>query len=217
MPPQDAWARLIKDAAPAVPVAGSALPPGLAAAMRHRVDTRPLSESLIAVGLQVEEDWRLDDCGSITIAYQVEAGQTDGYIVDEVDQRRITHATACRNLHLVERTDLCASCRTSTCGACPDAVRPCALCQGPTCGHCIATADRRCPACADLTKVKLLDRRRFDVSMTSGAAWYGESAFVQVTVRRRRGSWTIERQDHAGGMEEPLAGPAYDLFQSQYG
>ncbi len=217
MSPKDAWALLRTSARPTTPIAGAALPPALTASLRRRVDSRPVPEALIALGLHIEEDWNLGDRGSVTISYQLEAGRTDGYIVEAIERRRITHATACRNRHLVERTDLCASCRTPTCAACPDDVRPCALCHGSTCGHCITTADGRCPACAEMAKVKLLDRRRFHVPMTSGAAWYGESPFVQVTVRRRKDSWTIERRDHTGGGEEPLAGPAYDLFRAQYG
>ena len=69
----------------------------------------------------------------------------------------------------------------------------------------MASADGRCVACAQLRKVKLLDRRKFGVSLR-GAAWHGTGPHAQTTVRRDKDRWSLERQDAAGRIKMHLSG-----------
>ncbi|WIM92969.1 hypothetical protein ACTOB_004932 [Actinoplanes oblitus] len=185
--------------APAAPLD---LPEDLTTSLLRRLRRKPVDVVRIAVGLRVAETWQLPDGFQVPVMYDVAPGQTQGYFVDEAGTPHIT-LQPCRNHHLAGVLEWCTHCLQSTCVSCPEAVRRCRLCQGAACGDCVVTEDGRCRACAALTKVGLLARSRFGVSI-GGSAWHGESTNVQVTVRQQRNWWTLERWDRNGRITMPI-------------
>ncbi|WP_328415481.1 hypothetical protein OG470_23445 [Micromonospora sp. NBC_00389] len=170
----------------------------------------------LTVGLNVEEEWRLANGDTMAVAYQLVAGETVGYLRDAVTGEPLHQASVCRLHHLVWQVEVCATCLTATCPACPDPVKPCVLCGGRLCGRCVASTDGRCPACIQLRKVKLLDRGRFGVSLR-GAAWHGVGPHAQVTLRRDKGRWSLERWDNAGRITAPLDGDRLLIIRQMIG
>ncbi|WFE36633.1 SNF2-related protein [Micromonospora sp. WMMD975] len=204
MSPAAAVAAVLPGTTPAAPTAEGVLPAALLAQLRRRAAQHRVSEVDLTVGLAIEEQWRLADGTGMTVAYQLAAGETVGYLPDAVTGQQLHQAHVCRRQHLVAQVTVCATCLTATCPACPDPVMPCALCYGHLCGRCAASPDRRCPACAQIRKVKLLERGKFGVSLR-GAAWHGVGPHAQVTVRRDKGNWSVERWNNAGKRTTPLA------------
>ncbi|MEH0934251.1 DEAD/DEAH box helicase [Micromonospora psammae] len=205
MPPAAAVAAVLPGTTPTAPAAHGVLPTALLAQLRQRTAGRQVSEVDLAVGLDVQEDWRLATGVVMTVAYQLAPGETAGHFDDAVTGQPLHQAYVCRLQHLVRQVEVCATCLTATCPTCPDAVTPCALCGGRLCGRCVASPDGRCSACAQLRKVKLLERGKFGVSLR-GSAWHGVGPNVQVTVRRDKGNWSLERWNNSGRVTVPLDG-----------
>ncbi|WP_146228156.1 SNF2-related protein [Micromonospora sp. S4605] len=203
--PATAVAAIVPHAKPGAPAAGVSLPHPVVHGLRARVTAHQVPKVDIAVGLSVEEQWRLPTGEMIRVRYAVPAGQTTGFVTDAATGEQLREAAACRRHHLVRWLQLCSTCLTATCAACPDAVRPCTLCGGRLCGSCVAGPDGRCPACRSLRKVGLLERGKFGVSLR-GAAWHSVGKHVQVTVRRDKGRWTLERLDKDGRLVVALEG-----------
>jgi hypothetical protein len=203
--PVAAVTAIVPHAKPGAPAEGASLPSPVVQGLRARVAGRQVAKVDVAIGLAVEEQWRLPSAEMIQVRYEVPAGQTTGFVTDAATSEQIHEAAACRRKHLARWLQLCSTCLTATCAACPDAVRPCTLCGGRLCGSCVAGPDGRCPACHSLRKVGLLERGKFGVSLR-GAAWHSVGKHVQVTVRRDKGRWTLERWDKDGRLVVALAG-----------
>ncbi|MGC5021334.1 SNF2-related protein [Micromonospora sp. DT47] len=202
-----ALAAFAPEARPAAPTTASGLPEPTVRQLRARWAAHRIAEVDVVVGLGVEEQWQLPAGDMIGVRYQVPAGQTVGYVPDAVTGEQLQQASACRRHHLVRWLEVCSTCLTATCAACPDAARPCALCGGRLCGGCVAGPDGRCAACANLRKVGLLDRGKFGVSLR-GAVWHSVGKHVQVTVRRDKDRWSLERWDKDGRVTGALEGDA---------
>ncbi|MFI7207740.1 SNF2-related protein [Micromonospora aurantiaca (nom. illeg.)] len=205
--PTEALSAIAPHIRPASPTQVAVLPDAVLSGLRARFSASRLVEVDVTVGQGVEEQWSLPSGEVIVVRYEVPAGQHVGYLFDAVTGAPLVEAEACRRHHLVQSVQVCGTCLTATCGACPDAVRPCALCAGRLCGSCVAGPHGRCPACAQIRKVGLLDRGKFGVSLRGGA-WHGTSRNVQVTVRRDKGRWTVERCDNYGRVVVELEGEA---------
>ncbi|MGW3808285.1 SNF2-related protein [Micromonospora sp. NPDC005113] len=216
MSPSAAVAAVMPDTTPTSPAAGAQIPAALLTELRQQAMSRRVSEVDLTVGLNVEEEWRLANGDTMAVAYQLVAGETVGYLSDAVTGEPLHQASVCRLHHLVRQVEVCATCLTATCPACPDPVKPCVLCGGRLCGRCVASTDGRCPACVQLRKVKLLDRGRFGVSLR-GAAWHGVGPHAQVTLRRDKGRWSLERWDNAGRIAAPLDGDRLLIIRQMIG
>ncbi|MEU4772679.1 SNF2-related protein [Micromonospora sp. NPDC023644] len=203
--PAVAVATIVPHTAPAAPAPVAGLPDLMVRELLGRVAAHRVTQVDVTVGLRVEEQWRLPNGEMLGVKYEVPAGQTTGYLTDVVTGHPLSQATTCRRNHLVRSLELCSTCMGATCAVCPDAVRPCALCGGRLCGSCVASPDGRCPTCAQLRKVGLFERGKFGVSMR-GAAWHGAGERVEVTVRRDKGGWSLERWDKDGLVKAPLRG-----------
>ncbi|MFG2109823.1 SNF2-related protein [Micromonospora chersina] len=205
--PMAAVAAIVPHAAPAAPAPVAGLPERVVRELLARVAAHRVAQVDVIVGLRVDEQWQLPTGELLGVRYEVPAGQTNGYLTDAVTGQPLAQAAACRRHHLVHSLELCSTCLSATCGVCPDAVRPCALCGGRLCGTCVADSDGRCPTCAQLRKVGLFERGKFGVSMR-GAAWHAAGRHVQVTVRRDKGAWTLQRWDKDGRVTVTLDGQA---------
>ncbi|MGR6320060.1 SNF2-related protein [Micromonospora soli] len=204
--PTAAVAAIIPHARPSAPAGATILPEPVVRGLRARFAGRQVIDVDVTVGQAVEEQWSLPTGETMVVRYEIPAGQTLGYVRDAVTGAPLHQAAACRRHHLVESIALCSTCLTATCAACPDAVRPCVLCGGRLCGTCVGP-DGRCPTCADLRKVGLFERGKFGVSLR-GAAWHSTGRHVQVTVRRDKGRWSLERWDNDGRVVLELEGEA---------
>ncbi|MEV5693054.1 SNF2-related protein [Micromonospora globbae] len=202
-----AVAAIVPHARPVAPVEATGLPETVVRRLRARFAARQVAEVDVTVGQAVEEQWALPSGESINVRYEVSAGQSIGYVRDEVTGESLQRAAVCRRRHVVRSVEVCSTCLTATCAACPDAVRPCALCGGRLCGSCVAGPDGRCPTCATLQKVGVFERGRFGVSMR-GAVWHSQGRHAQVTVRRDKGRWSLERWDNVGRFIVELQGEA---------
>ncbi|MBM2621068.1 hypothetical protein JIG36_36765 [Actinoplanes sp. LDG1-06] len=196
---------------PAAPTSQADLPAALIDHLSRRLP--PITPSCLAIGLDVEEVWSLPDGSQMQVAYEVPAGQTQGRVPDAVTGIPLAEPQACRSHHLVAAVRPCATCLTSTCGACTDGVTPCRLCAGLVCRRCVATEDGRCPACAALTKVGALSRSRYGAAR-GDAVWHGTAPNTEVTVRRLHNEWTLERTDHQGTVTLPLTEPFLTHIQT---
>ncbi|WP_165435764.1 SNF2-related protein [Micromonospora violae] len=214
--PAAAVAAIIPHTRPSAPLGATGLPQKIARALRARVVAHLAAEVDVTVGLAVEEHWSLPTGATITVVYEVPAGQTVGYLVDAATGEPLQEAAACRRHHLAKRLEVCSTCLTATCAACTDAVRPCALCRGRLCGSCPATPDGRCPACRDLKKAGLLERRKLGVSLR-GAAWHSEATHARIIVRRDKEQWTLERWDKDGQWADTLKGEALPAVMRMLG
>jgi hypothetical protein len=192
---------------PAAPDLRRDLPRTMHEDLMQYLATRTPMTAYLAIGLQVDEIWSLPDGTQTPATYEVTGGETQGYVRDAVTGLPLAAAYACRSHHLVAEVTSCATCLTDTCSACADAVAACGLCWGPLCRRCVATPDGRCPACATLVKVGMMGRRRYGAAW-GDAVWHGVGPHAQVTIRRLRDAWTLERQDYAGvvtfDLNEPL-------------
>ncbi|MGW3606531.1 SNF2-related protein [Micromonospora sp. NPDC005161] len=216
MSPAAAVAAVMPDTTPTAPAAGARMPDALLTELRHQALSRRVSEVDLTVGLEVEEEWRLANGDAVAVAYRLAAGETVGYLPDAVTGEPLHQVSVCRLHHLVRQVEVCATCLTATCPACPDPVKPCALCGGRLCGRCVASTDGRCPACVQLRKVKLLDRGKFGVSLR-GAVWHGVGPRAQVTLRRDKDRWSLERWDNAGRITAPLDGDRLLIIRQMIG
>ncbi|MEV0897200.1 hypothetical protein [Actinoplanes sp. NPDC049802] len=201
----EALALLTPDTPPTAPHAENTLLPQLVTELLRLVDGHGFGQSWVRIGQRVEETWRLLSGHTITTGYDVPGGTVQGHLLDAVTGRPLRSAYACRAHHLVDLVSRCATCRTDTCAACHDSVRPCVLCTGGVCAGCLADADGRCTACAALKKVGMFRRSRFGASITD-AVWHGTGPNVEVTVRRVKDAWFLDRCENNEQVTTPLAG-----------
>jgi superfamily II DNA or RNA helicase len=212
-PAADALALLTRQAPePFTPPTGDRLEPQLATELRQLAAGHEFGQVWVGIGQHVQEMWLLSSGQTIPVEYDVPAGTVLGHLRSAVDGQPLRSAYACRAAHLSDRLDRCATCRTDTCAACHDAVRPCVLCTGNLCAGCMPGADGRCPACAGLKKVGIFGRSRFGASMTQ-PVWHGSGPHVEVTVRRTKEGWFLSRQEDHNQVTMPLTGEALAAVQ----
>jgi hypothetical protein len=186
-----------------VPKTSSGLPAPLAESLARRLGGFEVTN--VAIGLAVSDIWQLPDRSLMTVTYEVPYGETQGLVRDASTGEPLTVAHTCRGLHLAKAVHCCASCLTSTCGACADGVAQCGLCGGLVCRRCVANPDGRCRACSSLTKVGVMSLSDYGATWRD-AVWHGAGPHVRVTIRRIGNVWTLERWDHLGRATFPLTG-----------
>ena len=203
VPPASALSAVAPDQAAAAPKTLADLPAPLAESLARRLGEVEVAK--VAIGLAVSDTWQLPDGSLMAVRCLVAPGETQGVVRDAATGEALTEAYVCRSLHTVKAVHYCASCLTSTCGACPDRVAQCGLCGGLVCRRCTATPDGRCHACSLLVKLGVMARGSYGAGWKD-AVWHGSAAHVQVTVRRIDNAWTLERWDHTGKLTFPLTG-----------
>ncbi|MGN9911103.1 SNF2-related protein [Phytohabitans sp. LJ34] len=216
IPPATALAQILPHVKVAAPHPRDELPATLTSALRQRLSDHTENRVRGGIGLRVEEDWQLPDGTPIKVGYRVAPNATNGYLPDAVTGQPLRLAHVCRSHHVVSGLEICSTCRTGTCGACPDSVRPCALCGDRLCGRCVANTYGCCQACAALRKVGVLSRSRLGIPRGADG-WHGQSRTVRVIVRRIGDQWFLERASDAAPITTALTGDRLLLAQRVLG
>lgn len=149
----------------------------------------PRNTKVIEVGYRCEEVWLVGDT-RVRLAYERGVGDPLPRIDASPNELVGPVVYLDRSGHLADRVDTCRYCQSTTCVSCEDRVTSCRLCAIDVCGRCASDQGHLCQACAALTKVGLLARRRLPSKPRTAAS--GKDTVHQVVVLpAARGEVTI--------------------------